>query len=202
MAATRLSIAGGWSESALRTWGWPGLLGLLFLLGAGGIVFLWLPAVRQQIQQTSVAADAAELRAVRLARQRDTAPPAVPAPQRFREGFPSAQSRQDRIAALLARLVAHGLAHKRSDYQLVPEAGLGLWRYRMAMPVSGPYREVREFIEEALAQDPALGLDSLRLRRASANAADVEADLGWSFYMQAAAATPPRPAAAAASGSR
>ena len=68
----------------------------------------------------------------------------------------------------------------------------GLLRYSVTMPLTGPYVQLRAFVEEALAGDGALSLDRMRLRRASTGANLVEADLTWSFYM--------RPGGAAASG--
>jgi hypothetical protein len=66
------------------------------------------------------------------------------------------------------------------------------------MPLTGPYAQLREFIEAALSRDASLSLDRMRLRRASGDVALVEADLGWSFYMQPPVSIPAIPAAAAA----
>ena len=92
---------------------------------------------------------------------------------------------------LLTLAAKNGLESKRSEFRLSPDRDSGLLRYTVTLPVAGSYGQVRRFMEEAQARDPALSLDRLRLRRASTSASVVETDLTWSFFMQ------PEPVAAA-----
>ena len=94
-----------------------------------------------------------------------------------------------RVATLLELAGHHALEIRRSEFQLAKDKESGLLRYSVTMPLSGSYAQLRGFVEDALASDAALSLDRLRLRRASAAASTVEAELTWSFYMQ-----PGRPA--------
>lgn len=167
-----------------RAWRWPGALGLAALLMAVGGGVLWLPALEREAAALSADADAAELQAVRQSARRAQTAQAVPPPQRFRDGFPPARARQERLAALIALAVEHGLAPARTEFRLSRDAELDLLRYSVNMPLVGPYAQLRAFIEEAQARDPALGLDRLRLRRVAASANTVDSELGWTFYMQ------------------
>ncbi|MBC7732931.1 MAG: hypothetical protein H7306_13685 [Bacteriovorax sp.] len=177
-----------------RRWGWPGAMGLICLVAALAAATLWLPALQRESDTLEASADLAEQRARRIATPRTaTAPPFTPE-QRFRDAFPSARLRQERLAALLALAAAHGLESKRNELRLAPERDIALDRYSVTMPLSGPYAQLRAFIEAAQARDAALSLDRLRLRRSSGSAAVVEADLGWSFYMQPPVAMPAAPA--------
>ena len=165
-------------------WGWPGAVGLGCLVTALTAVTLWLPALQSDSDALEASTDLAERRARRLiAPQPAVAQPLTPA-QRFRDAFPSARLRQDRLAALLSVAAEHGLESKRNELGLVVERDVGLDRYTVTMPLAGPYVQLREFIEAAQSGDAALGLDRMRLRRASGGAGVVEADLTWSFYMQ------------------
>lgn len=174
----------------LRAWGWPGALGAVCLAIAAAAALWWLPAMRRESAALGAAADAAEQSTRRIVRQRGTTEAPVSAAQRFRAAFPSALDRQDRLAAVLALAAERQLEPKRSEFQLSLDRDLGLLRYSMTMPLSGTYEQVRDFIEAAHTRDPALSLDRLRLRRASAGATAIETDLTWSLYMQAGA-TPP-----------
>lgn len=167
-----------------RGWGWPGAVGLVGVIAALIAATIWLPALQRQSDAFAADTDAAELRAARLESQRRVKVPAALAPQRFRDGFPSARARQERLAALLTLAAQHGLEPRRAEFRLTQDADLGLLRYSVNMPLAGPYAQLRAFIEEAQARDPALGLDRARMRRASPNAATVEAELGWTLYMQ------------------
>jgi hypothetical protein len=180
-------------QAQARRWGWPGLLGAFSLAAALALAAIWLPSLQRQALQLSEAADAAELRAAQLSKRQAQREPGLSAPERFRAGFPAPQTRQDRVAALLALAGSHGLQPARSEFQLESRPEIGLLRYRATLPLTGSYEQLRQFIDEAQGNDPALSLDRLRLRRASANATQVEAETAWSFYMQAASAVPPSP---------
>jgi hypothetical protein len=179
-------------------WGWPGAFGLACLVAALAAATLWLPALQRESETLADSADMAERRARRLAAPRAvSAAPATPE-QRFRDAFPSARLRQERLAALLSLAAQHGLESKRTELRLTTERDIALDRYSVTMPLTGPYAQLREFIEAALSRDASLSLDRMRLRRASGDVALVEADLGWSFYMQPPVSIPAIPAAAAA----
>ena len=185
--AGRLAQAG----APVRRWGWPGALGLGCLAAALAAAAAWLPALRVQSESIASAAQDAELRAARAGARPLAVEARLPPAQQFRERFAPAQVRQERLAVLLAVAAEHGLQATRSDLRLGTERGIGLLRYSVTMPLTGPYARLRAFIEDALARDPALGLDRLRLRRSARSANEVDAELAWSFYMQPEAATPP-----------
>lgn len=168
----------------VRRWGWPGASGLGLLIAAAAVALGWLPALRNELATLNSATADAEFTAARLGSKRQTLQNQAPQAHRFRDSFPPAQSRQERLAALWSLAAEHGLDAKRSELRLSPSRELDLLRYSVSMPLAGPYAQVRAFVEDAQRRDPALAVDHLRLRRASAGAALVDADLTWSFYMQ------------------
>lgn len=181
--AARHSVAQ--ANRQARTWSWPGWVGLIGVVAAALASYVWLPALQVQSDSNAAEIAAAELRIARLALSRPATAPQRPASQRFRDGFPAARERQERLAAMLSLATAHGLAPKRSEFRLSRDADLGLLRYSVGMPLTGPYAQVRAFVEEAQLRDPALSLDQMRLRRSSAASATVDTELSWTFYMQA-----------------
>jgi len=182
---------------ALRRWGWPGFVGLACISASLAMALWWLPAQQREADSLRQAADLAQRRAIQRSAPQRAGVMQRSGPESFRDEFPAAAQRQQRVAALLSAATEHGLETRRVEFRLSHERALALARYSVATPVAGSYAALRAFIEDALARDPALSLDRLQLRRASAAAASVEADLSWSLYMRDD--VPPAPLRLAAS---
>ncbi len=174
-------------RSSLQRWGWPGATGLVLLLLAAVLAVTWLPDLAQRSRHLSAVAAEAEQQ-VRRERQRSATPQAVQSPaQRFASAFPEPELREARVAALLTSARAHGLSFKTGEFQLTQEAQLGLLKYSINMPLSGPYAQLRSFVEHMQNADTALVLERMRLQRKSARDTAVDADMTWSFYMRSSA---------------
>lgn len=167
--------------------GWPGLLGLLLLLAAAALALGLTP--RWQAQASQVEAEAGrlqrQLRAQRIAAATAATPGAQAAtltPAQWQLGLPSGELRQQRLADLLELGLRQGLVSVRTEHRLTVDAGAGLERLRITMPVQGGYAQLRGYIDAALLQDAGLSLDSLKLRRAHPQTAEVDAELIWSLH--------------------
>lgn len=178
----------------LRPLGWPGLLGLLMLLAAALLALG--PTPRWEAQASQLEAEAGRLQRQLRAQQRVAAAPDAQAtltPVQWQLRLPPAEQRQQRLADLLELGLRQGLVSTRTEHRLTLDAGAGLERLRITMPVQGGYAQLRGYIDAALLQDPGLSLDSLKLRRASPQAAEIEAELLWSLHARhAPAAEAPR----------
>jgi len=179
--------------TGLRRLGWPGGLGIAALLLAG-LLELGL-ARRWEDQAQDLEAQALRLQGqLRRQQLQEAAAPAPLAPEQWlQRQLPSAQQREQRLADLLELSLRAGLAGSRTEHRLSVDAATGLERLRVSMPVQGTYAQLRGFIEAALRQDLALSLDSLKLRRASPAAGELEAELGWSLHARSVAAGAQRP---------
>lgn len=166
-------------NALVKTFGWPGLIGLAAL--ALGIVAVML-GQRWDAQAARLQAEARELRAkARPAAAAASAPVSV---QQWQAALPPPASRQQRLADLLELGIRLDLNGARTEHRLAVSEGLE--RLRVTMPVTGSYAHVRRFIGAALAHDPALSLDAIKLRRVSPMAAEVDAELQWSLHGRAA----------------
>ncbi|MFN5049700.1 GspMb/PilO family protein [Roseateles sp.] len=164
--------------------GWPGALGLLALLVAGGLE-LGLAQRWQQERQTLESQAEQLQRQLRL--QRASGAAAGPGtPEQWRAGLPGPELRQQRLADLLEAALRAGVSTPRTEHRLSVDANAGLERLRVSMPVQGSYATLRAFLEQALRQDPALSLDGLKLRRSNPASAELEAELQWSLHGRAA----------------
>lgn len=172
-------------RALLLAWHWPGVAGMVCLTLSLLVGWVWKPSLQHESATLGTALVAAERRAFMLeARRASPATPPITPSRRFREGFPAAADRQDRLAVLLTLAAKNGLASRHSDLRLAQDRDSGLLRYTVTLPMAGPYRRIRNFIEEAQEHDSALSLDRLRLRRVSTTTSVVETDLTWSFFMQ------------------
>lgn len=159
--------------------GWPGLAGVAALLLAIAAAVLgqrW-DAQAEQLQ--------AEARALRAQARPAAAAAALPVGvQQWQAALPPPAARQQRLADLLELAIRLDLGGARTEHRLATVEGLE--RLRVTMPVTGPYAQVRRFVAAALAHDPALSLDAIKLRRPSPLSAEVDAELQWSLHGRAA----------------
>lgn len=166
-------------RALVKALGWPGLAGLAALALAVVAVLL---GQRWDAQAAALQAEARVLRTkARPAAAATAAPVSV---QQWQAGLPPSSDRQQRLADLLELAIRLGLSGARTEHRL--SASEGLERLRVTMPVTGSYAQVRRFIGAALAHDPALSLDAIKLRRVSPMSADVDAELQWSLHGRAA----------------
>lgn len=166
-------------HAVLKALGVPGLAGLAALaLSALAIVL----GQRWDAQAAALVAEARQLRA-RAAPlvQAASAPVSV---AQWQATLPPPADRQQRLADLLELSIRLELNGARTEHRL--STAEGLERLRVTMPLTGSYAQIRRFIGAALAHDPALSLDAIKLRRASPLAADVDAELQWSLHGRAA----------------
>lgn len=82
---------------------------------------------------------------------------------------------------------AAGIELARGDYRLVHETGVGYRTYQFTLPLSGDYPAIREFVAGLLAEEPALSLNSLLVRRDSIETPQLEAILRFTLYLEAGA---------------
>jgi len=162
----------------LKSLGWPGVAGLAALLVAAVL------AVAGQRWDARAAALQAEAHALRARARPAASLSAVPVSvQQWQATLPAASQRQQRLADLLELSLRLDLRGARTEHRLSTTEGLE--RLRVTMPVTGSYAQVRQLIAAALAHDPALSLDAVKLRRASPMSAEVDAELQWSLHGRA-----------------
>ena len=93
----------------------------------------------------------------------------------------SKQETTDALAKLYAIGTATGVDLQSGTYK-TQQAGARLERYELALPVSGSYAQIRDFLNRALAEIPALSLDQMTLRRDGRNQGAVQAELRLTLH--------------------
>lgn len=165
-------------QATWKALGWPGAAGLAAL---GLAVVAVLLGQRWDARAAALQAEAQALRAKARPVAANAAPVSM---QQWQAALPIAATRQQRLADLLELAIRLDLNGARTEHRLA--SGEGLERLRVSMPLTGSYAQIRRFIAAALAHDPALSLDAIKLRRVSPVSADVDAELQWSLHGRAA----------------
>lgn len=164
---------------ALKAWGWPGATALVLLSLAGGAVG-YEAHCREQESQAREQVRQLNARLHALGRTQVAVHTHTRAD--WLASLPASEARQRRLADLLEAAIREGVNANHTDYKLSADQVAGLERLRISMPVQGSYEQIRRFISIALAQDSALSLDSLRLRRTSPQVSQIDAELVWSMH--------------------
>ena len=107
-----------------------------------------------------------------------------PETQNLNEFYGFLQSKQettDALAKLYAIGTATGVDLQSGTYK-TQAVGARLERYELALPVSGSYAQIRDFLNRALAEIPSLSLDQMTLRRDGRNQGAVQAELRLTLH--------------------
>ena len=166
----------------LRTWraAGPGApLALLLAALAALLLGVTVPDWRQHAADLQQQAD----RRQQLARQQAARPVARPVwPAAVLLPLPDQAG--ERLAALLQLARQQGVQVQQLDQRLLQADGQAAARLVLTMPALASYASLRRCIEAALAADPALSLDRLRLARSDPAGERLAADLVWSLHQQ------------------
>jgi hypothetical protein len=104
----------------------------------------------------------------------------------FYKHFPPHDVARQDLLRLQSVAQKHGIRLRSGEYRFSADAGTGLGRHQIVLPITGPYLNVRAFIAEALAELPSLALDSASFKRDTVAAREIEARLQFSLYTNAA----------------
>jgi hypothetical protein len=160
--------------------GRPGLVGIALLLAAA----LFLTSTHLK-----VAAEVEALRADLAAAQgRARAPDAdrVVDPATAMRALPARADMPAILQQLFDQAARARLAVDTAKYEIDETRKSGVVRYRIAFPVTGPYPQIRAFIDATLATMPEVALSGLALERKSIGDGNVEAQIRMTVYTRSA----------------
>jgi len=158
---------------------WPWMVALAMLVAA---VALWLAAVRP------LGAENQRLEAQAQTTGRPAAAPvAADAPaerlKRYEDQLPRTDAAVEWVARIHGIGTAAGVSLPSGEYRMERRAEDRLVRYRLSLPVTGSYPQIRAFVVDVLREVPAAALDDIQLRRDPAGGR-IEARVRLSLYLR------------------
>lgn len=192
-------LAGEWAPRvawSLRRTGRAGLVGVAALTGAALFLVSTYLEVARQVEALRADVTAAQGRPVAPAR-------AAPQPTAALPPLPA----RSEVPAVLRQLFGHaveaGLAIQTGTYGVAETASGGVTRHEITFPVSGPYPQLRAFLDATLSTIPSVALTDLALERRSIRDGRVDARVRLTLYtVGALPAGPARPSAPGAGAAR
>ena len=152
-----------------------GMLALLVL--AGALVFSFAVVQPLEAKSRGVAARVAALRE----QPRDSSSPAGEKLGELYNYLAKPEQTTDWLAKLYAIGQATGVELASATYS--SEQAGRIERYQIALPVSGTYAQMRQFLDRSLAEIPVLSLDQMTLKRESRREGVVQAELKMTLHM-------------------
>jgi Tfp pilus assembly protein PilO len=104
----------------------------------------------------------------------------------FYGAFPAIETAPDLLDKIYRAAAHRGLTLMQGEYRTKHERSSLLTRYQIALPVTGPYTQVREFIAEVLRKIPFVALDNVSFQRERIGEPVVEARINMTLYLGAA----------------
>ena len=159
--------------------GRPGLIGIALLLTAA--LFLFSTHLKIADEVDTMRADLA----VAQEQGRAAAGDKGPDPATAMAALPARTEMPAILRQLFNKATQARLAVDTGKYEINAMASSGIVRYQIEFPVTGPYPQIRTFIDATLATMPAVALGDLVLDRKSIADADVEAQIQMTIYTTA-----------------
>jgi Tfp pilus assembly protein PilO len=163
--------------------GWQGVAGIGLALGAllsfAAVVAPMEASLNQIRSQAALPRKASD----KAAQSLQAADPATQLNALY-NAFPA----DDALPGLLAKLheiaKAHGLALQQADYRGADERGRQIGQYRISVPSTTTYPQLKSFLADVLATLPNLSLDQLSLQRRAPAEEKIEVQMQFTLYLR------------------
>lgn len=173
-------------ELALRRLGSAGVLGIGVLLACAGF---WLTSLKPLEEELSAQRLAAERLRARTPYQPVSSGSRAEELRRFQSLFPATTDLIGEVQRVHRLARGAGLELAQGEYRLERRPS-GLSPYRITLPVSGSYAQLRDFLSAVLKTMPAASIDTLRFERKRAADTQLEAQVRLTLYVRPAGDAP------------
>lgn len=172
------------AAETLRGLGIPGVVGIaLAVLALALFLSALLPAEGQLLRSRQEAAQLREQQkriAAGLEKRAQTPAEKLDA---FYSMFPAQADAAAALEKVYAAAAKNSLALPRGEYALNVDPKTNLGQYRIVLPVSGTYEQIRGFIAAALLDVPTLALDDVEFQREKIGETQLEAKIHMTLYL-------------------
>jgi len=170
------------ARRTLATLGWPGVLGLLLLVGAAA---MYLTVVQDRTARLAqLKSESASLKS-RIDQAAKTGIPETGSREELNQfyGFFRGTTLTEWLNKLYGAAEAQKLVLEQGEYRLSPDKSGKLARYQITLPVKGTYLQIRQFVDQALIDVPVAALDDINFKREAIGATQLEARIKFTLYV-------------------
>lgn len=167
-------------ERLLRALGAAGVLGIGLLLGCAGFWISGLEPLEQELAARRLASQRLHARAPVQPVSADGRAEEL---RRFHTLFPPATAMTDELERLHRMALGAGLELAQGEYRL-ERRPVGLWSYRIALPVTGSYGQLRDFVAAVLKDAPTVSIEALRFERQRAAQTQLQAQVRLTVHVR------------------
>jgi len=179
----RVRLMQVWLPRAAWSIAKTGRCGLVGLALMGSCMVFWLSTYLPISRETSqLRLDLTEAK-IRAALLPSASAASVP---RTAGNLPKRAEMPDVLAVVLRQADAAQLSIDTAKYEVSTAKGGAVVRYQVSFPVTGPYPNVRQFIDATLSELPALALEELSIQRKSIADQSVTAQIRMTVFTRGA----------------
>jgi len=103
--------------------------------------------------------------------------------QDFQHSLPAGAAVPQWLGRIRNAAVQSGLTLRSADYKLERTADSAILRYRITLPLSGSYAQVRSFVATVLSEVPALSVDDVQLKREGTSPRTLDARIRLTLFI-------------------
>ena len=166
----------------LQQLGWQGILGASLILASILILFFVSLPKAQELQALQLKQAEQNLSAKQNIKL-DVVDANFNVEQQFYALLPNKSQANSKITAILHAASANGLTTDKIDYAQSTSA-TSIVQYHVNLPAQGSYKQIRQFINQALNTLPSLALDEVSLRRDDITSEVLDARIQFTLYVQ------------------
>lgn len=172
-----VALGAAWARHLGDRLGWPGLLGLALVVGAGVTEIGFVAQLKER--NVDLAQQVAQLRVQAAARAA-----VAPAAAASLADLPGSHALAPVVAAVHAGARRRQVVLDQGEYVWQREAGSRFARYRMIFPVRGTYPQLRGWAADMLAGHPQMTLEEFDFRRENIGSEIVEARVRFALRVE------------------
>ena len=161
--------------------GRAGSVGLALLVLAGGFYAGTLYPEQRRLE--ALQREVAELRQLAARPAHDERRSAANDLAAFYAFFPVPDELPEILDTVFRAAKRQSLALERGEYRVTRPAGGGMFQYHLTFPVHGAYPQIRRFLDAALAELPALSLESVQFERQKIGEPVVDAKITLAIHL-------------------
>ena len=97
--------------------------------------------------------------------------------------FPAPDELPEILDSVFRAAKRQSLVLERGEYRVTRRGAGGMFQYQVTLPVHGSYPQIRKFVDSALAQVPALALESVHFERQKIGESMVNAKITMAIHL-------------------